>query len=104
MVKDYDRISFALSAGADSKRPKSSWLDRVGTVSAIVAEIDDHMNLASLGRSGTRHDLRDAIECLVAGQPVASAVTTAGRLPDLAATGVPASPATETTEASDNLL
>jgi len=96
MVKDYDR-SVALSAGA-TRTPEVVVVDRVGTV-RYRGRIDDQYEPGIARASATRHDLRDAIECLVAGNPVASAVTTAvGCLISLPRAS--ASPATETTEAS----
>jgi peroxiredoxin len=74
IVKDYDR-AVAVSAGA-TRTPEVVVVDRVGTV-RYRGRIDDQYEPGIARGEATKHDLRDAIESLLAGESPAQAVTNA---------------------------
>ncbi|TWU60746.1 hypothetical protein Poly51_10270 [Rubripirellula tenax] len=73
LAKDYDR-SVALAVAA-TRTPEVIVIDRVGVV-RYRGRIDDQYEPGIARDEATRHDLRDAIESLVAGKVVADPTTT----------------------------
>lgn len=74
MAKDEDR-SVAVSAGA-TRTPEVIVVDRVGTV-RYRGRIDNQYEPGVTRGEATEHDLRDAVESLLAGKPVANPITQA---------------------------